>query len=80
MVFRAVLPTLEYTAYGSDFQRYCPWCQARLLYPFLRQGVALLMRLLMDVEVQALIGAERYQRSKERTTQRGDTRPSSHPP
>jgi putative transposase len=41
---------------------------------FLRQGVALLMRLLMDAEVQALIGAERYQRSEERTTQRNGYR------
>jgi hypothetical protein len=35
---------------------------------FLRQGVALLMRLLMDAEAQALIGADRYQRTEERTT------------
>ena len=41
---------------------------------FLRQGVALLLRLLMDAEVQALIGAERYQRSEERTTQRNGYR------
>lgn len=41
---------------------------------FLRQGVALLMRLLMDAEVQALIGADRYQRSEERTTQRNGYR------
>jgi transposase-like protein len=41
---------------------------------FLRQGVALLMRLLMDVEVQALIGAERYQRTDERTTYRNGYR------
>lgn len=41
---------------------------------FLRQSVALLMRLLMDAEVHALIGAERYQRSEERTTQRNGFR------
>lgn len=41
---------------------------------FLRQGVALLMRLLMDAEVQALIGAERYQRTEERTTYRNGYR------
>jgi putative transposase len=41
---------------------------------FLRQGVALLMRLLMDAEVQALIGAERYQRTEERITQRNGFR------
>lgn len=41
---------------------------------FLRQGVAVLMRLLMDAEVQALIGAERYQRTDERSTQRNGYR------
>jgi putative transposase len=41
---------------------------------FLRQSVALLMRLLMDAEVQALIGADRYQRTEERTTQRNGYR------
>ena len=41
---------------------------------FLRQAVALMMRVLMDAEVQALIGAERYQRTDERTTQRNGYR------
>lgn len=41
---------------------------------FLRQAIALVMRLLMDAEVQALIGAERYQRTEERTTYRNGYR------
>lgn len=41
---------------------------------FLRQAVALMMRVLMDTEVQALIGAERYQRTDERPTQRNGYR------
>jgi putative transposase len=39
---------------------------------FLRQSVTLVMRLL--AEVQALIGAERYQRTEERTTHRNGYR------
>lgn len=41
---------------------------------FLRQGVALLTRLLMDAEVQARIGAERHERTPDRVTQRNGYR------
>lgn len=41
---------------------------------FLRQAVTLMLRVLMDAEVLALIGAERYERSDERTTQRNGYR------
>jgi putative transposase len=37
---------------------------------FLREGIAVLTRLLMEREVSQQIGAERYQRSEERQTQR----------
>jgi transposase-like protein len=41
---------------------------------FLRQGVALLTRLLMEMEVSQQIGAERYQRSEEREAYRNGYR------
>lgn len=41
---------------------------------FLRQGVALLTRLLMDAEVQARIGADRHERTPDRVTQRNGYR------
>lgn len=41
---------------------------------FLREGIAVLTRLLMDVEVSQQIGAERYQRSEGRQTQRNGYR------
>ena len=41
---------------------------------FLREGIAVLTRLLMEWEVSQQIGAERYQRSEERQTQRNGYR------
>ena len=41
---------------------------------FLREGVALLVQLLMEAEVSEQIGAERYQRSEERRTYRNGYR------
>jgi transposase-like protein len=41
---------------------------------FLREGIAVLTRLLMEWEVSEQIGAERYQRSEERQTQRNGYR------
>lgn len=44
---------------------------------FLRQGIALLTRLLMEAEVRTQIGADRYQRTDERTTYRNGYRDRS---
>ncbi len=41
---------------------------------FLREGMRWLIQELMETEVSAQIGAERYQRSDERTTQRNGYR------
>ena len=41
---------------------------------FLRQGVALLTRMLMEMEVSQQIGAERYQRTEERQAYRNGYR------
>ncbi len=44
---------------------------------FLRESIALLTRLLMELEVSEQIGAERYQRSEEQRTRRNGYRERS---
>jgi putative transposase len=44
---------------------------------FLREGVELLVQLLMELEVEEHVGADRYERSPERTTYRNGYRPRS---
>lgn len=44
---------------------------------FLRQGVELLTRLVMELEVEEAVGAQRYERCASRSTQRNGYRPRS---
>jgi transposase-like protein len=44
---------------------------------FLREGVRMLTQLLMELEVEEVVGAERYERTDARSTHRNGHRPRS---